>query len=80
MNWITVGIGILILWFGIFTAMLRQKSPEKFRQLEAMKEKFGDTPGKILHIFAYSMIPIIFGVFLLFAGLNGISLMQLVTG
>ncbi len=80
MNLITFGIGLVILWFGLFTAMLRQKSPEKLKTLDAMKQKLGDKPGQFVHILAYSIIPIIFGVFLLFSGLNGLSLIQLITG
>ncbi len=79
MDLITVGIGIVILWFGIFNAMLRRKSPEKLKTLGAMKQKLGDKPAQFLHILAYSIIPIVFGVLLLFSGLNGISLIQLIS-
>ena len=75
----TVGIGIVILWFGLFTAMLRQKSPEKLKMLDAMKQKLGDKPGQFLHILAYSIIPIVFGVYLLLSGLNGIPLIPVIT-
>jgi len=77
---ITVGIGIVILWFGIFNTMLRQRSPEKLKALVSMKQRFGDKPAQFLHLLAYSIIPIILGVLLLFSGLNGRSLIQLIAG
>jgi len=80
LNLITVVIGIVILWFGIFNGMLRQKSPEKLKSLVAMKQKLGEKPAQFIHVLAYSIIPIIFGVLLLFSGLNGMSLMQLISG
>ena len=79
MELITIGIGVVILWFGLFTSMLRQKSPEKLKTLEAMKQKLGDKPGQFLHILAYSIIPIVFGVYLLLSGLNGIPLIPVIT-
>ena len=80
MELITIGIGIVVLWFGLFTSMLRQKSPEKLKTLEPMKQKFGDKPGQFLHILAYSIIPIILGVYLLLSGLNGIAFIPVITG
>ncbi len=76
MNLVTIGIGLLIFLYGLYTMILRIKSPDKLGKLKAMKDKFGDNTGNILHIIAYTVLPIIFGTILIFAGLNGLSILE----
>lgn len=74
MNISTIVIGIAGLLFGIYTAYIRNAKPEKFGKLKAMQERYGAKHGTIVHIVFYSIVPIIFGGILIFAGFMGISL------
>jgi Ni/Fe-hydrogenase subunit HybB-like protein len=62
-------IGILCIGYGIYVAIVRVKSPEKLGKYEAMKAKFGDIAGKILHIIFYTIVPMGFGTILIIRGL-----------
>lgn len=70
---VTTLIGAAALCFGIFTIYLRIQDPSKFKKLEAMKNQFGESAGLAIHFVAYSLIPIIAGIFFLIAGLQGKS-------
>jgi len=70
-------VGFLALGFGILTAVIRKRSPEKFRKLQSMKERLGDTAGERLHFFGYSLVPILVGIIFLVASLFGISIFAL---
>ncbi len=66
-------LGVAALAFGGLTIYLRVKRPEKLWKLKAMIERWGEVPGKTIHIVAYSLLPIWVGLVLVFAGI-GISL------
>jgi hypothetical protein len=71
MNYTTLTIGLFALLFGICTLLLRVKSPGKFRKLNAMKEKYGDSIGVTIHTISYTVIPIIVGILFIVMGLKG---------
>ena len=64
-------LGIGALGFGLYTGYVRSTSPEKFGKLKAMKEQWGPTAGNLVHLIAYTLIPIVVGVVLLFRDLAG---------
>ncbi len=68
-NMVQVLIGILALGYGLYTAYVQIKSPEKFGKLESMKRVYGDRAGKIIHFLLYTLIPIGFGLYLIATGL-----------
>jgi hypothetical protein len=74
MNVITLSLGIILFGFGIFSIILRIKSPEKFGKLEAMKNKFGDEGGMLIHIIFYSVLPILAGIVFIVCGILGVSI------
>ena len=74
MNWITISIGILALGFGVYTIYARLKSPQRFTKLEAMKLKFGATGGTVIHVIAYTVVPILVGICFIIKGIQGFSL------
>jgi hypothetical protein len=74
MNIITLVLGIFCFGYGIFSIILRIKSPEKFGKLEAMKKKFGDKNGMLIHIILYSILPILAGIAFIVCGMLGISI------
>ena len=50
-----------MFFFGIYTLVIRIKSPDKFSKLDSIKEKLGDNMGYAMHTFLYSIVPIFFG-------------------
>ncbi|MEH6345489.1 MAG: hypothetical protein V7785_10425 [Bermanella sp.] len=76
MDVITLGLGVVIILYGIYTLVARIKSPEKFGKLVAMKEKFGNGVGTAIHTFAYTFMPVAFGSIVVAAGINGISIAE----
>jgi hypothetical protein len=74
MNIIAIVLGVFSIGYGVFSAIIRVKSPEKFGKLEAMKKKFGDKTGNVIHVVFYTFIPISAGIVFLVCGFLGISL------
>ena len=58
-------LGIAALGYGVYTAYVRATSPEKFGKLAAMKEQWGEGPGMIVHVVAYTVVPLILGIVLI---------------
>lgn len=73
MNPITMLIGGAVLLYGVYTFYLRATNPAKFGKLEAMKERFGETGGYAIHVIAYSIIPLVFGIVMIVTGYQGAS-------
>jgi hypothetical protein len=63
-----IGVGVLCIGYGIYTAVIRIKSPEKMGKYEAMKNRFGDTAGKIMHTIFYTVLPMLFGIVMILKG------------
>ena len=74
MNILTLSVGALIILYGIYTLVVRVKTPHKLSKLAAMQEKLGAAGGSILHIVAYTAVPVIVGAIVIIAGMNGVSL------
>jgi low temperature requirement protein LtrA len=75
MDLVTISTGAAISLYGVYTLVMRTKAPEKFGKLTAMKAKYGDSTGTAAHILAYTVLPIVAGIILSFAGLNGLSIL-----
>lgn len=56
-------------WFsvalGLFTFIYRMIHPAFFRKLAMMQKAFGNTAGYLLHFVAYTIVPLLVGVVLL---------------
>ncbi len=74
MNTTTVFIGGAAILFGLYTAFLRAKQPEKLGKLEAMKKQFGAAAGNFVHLIAYTIMPLIVGAVFIFSGFQGVAL------
>ena len=74
MNLVTVAIGVLAIAFGLYTAWARKANPGQFKKLEPMKKRWGDKTGVAIHVFAYTIIPLVFGAIVLFIGMSGGSI------
>jgi hypothetical protein len=73
MNPVTILIGVAALGYGIYTAYIRSANSTRFGKLEAMKKQWGESTGKNIHVVAYTVVPILFGIVMIVAGIGGIS-------
>jgi hypothetical protein len=64
-------LGIAALGYGLYTGYVRATSPEKFGKLAAMKKQWGDRAGMIVHVVAYTIIPLIVGIVLIASSMVG---------
>lgn len=74
MNPVTIGIGVVAIAFGVYTAWARAAKPAQFKKLEAMKKAWGDKAGGAVHFIAYTALPIVVGAVFVIMGLYGGSL------
>jgi len=79
MQYSTLALGTAIILFGFYTALMSIKSPDELIRLKYMKAKLGIKAGTIIHILAYVMVPIVFGFFIVRAGVDGITISQFIT-
>ena len=70
MNPVTVLIGAAAIGFGSYTAYVRTTNPAKFEKRAAMKKRWGEGAGKTVHVVAYTVLPIIFGIVMIVSGLS----------
>jgi len=75
MDVVSVALGVAAIAFGCYTIYVRARNPSRFGKLAAMQERFGDKPGTLIHVFAYSLVPIGFGIVSLALGFRGRSIL-----
>lgn len=74
MNLITIGLGAFAILFGVVMFFLRVSRLETFGEKESFFKRFGKKSAYTPYLFAYSIIPIIFGICLALAGYRGYAL------
>ena len=74
MDLLTIGLGASAVLFGIVMFFLRLSRLEKFGERESFFKRFGKKSSYTPYLIAYSIIPIILGIFLALAGYRGYSL------
>lgn len=79
MQYTTVALGAAIIVFGIYTAMTSIKTPDALIKLKYMRKKLGMKTGTTVHTVAYVVVPLIFGYFVLSAGIDGVTITKLIT-
>ncbi|MDR2431545.1 MAG: hypothetical protein LBD99_04760 [Candidatus Margulisbacteria bacterium] len=57
--------GLLFIIYGLFVGWWRALKPESLFKYAAMQKRWGRTRGRLLHTFTYTMLPVLFGLFLL---------------
>ena len=75
MDIVTVGLGIAALVYGLYTLYARRFNPKGFGKLDAMKKAWGPRAGFAVHFFAYTIMPIVIGVALIYSGIRGVSIL-----
>jgi len=71
MNLITVSVGFAAIAYGIYTARMRGVAPEKLAKLAIMKKAWGERTGMVVHVVAYTAMPVVLGLVLVLTGLRG---------
>lgn len=69
-DWIRLIVGILAIGFGAYSIFVRGRSTTS-PKLNAMKKYWGEEKGAQIHLFAYGMMPIVLGAFMLVKALKG---------
>ncbi len=80
MQYTTLALGAVVLLFAIYTTVMRFKSPQELIKLKYMRDEMGMKAGTIVHTVAYVLVPVIFSVFILKAGMNGVTIVEFITG
>jgi len=63
-------LGVAAIGYGIYTLFMRRTKPQGFGKLEAMRAQWGHGAGTAIHVIAYTALPLIAGVVLLYLGLQ----------
>ena len=55
-------LGVLAIGYGLYSYMQRKTAPEKIEKLQTMIERNGEKMAHSIHLFGYTILPIIAGV------------------
>ena len=58
-------LGVLAIVYGVYSYVQRKTAPEKIDKLQTMIARNGEKMGHSIHLFGYTIMPIIAGVLLL---------------
>ena len=64
-------LGALAIVYGLYCFIQRKTAPEKIEKLQLLIERNGEKMGHSIHMFGYTILPIIAGLLLLFAHFRG---------
>jgi len=64
-------IGVLAIAYGVYSFVQRKVAPEKIAKLQVMIERNGEKMGHSIHLFGYTILPIVAGLLLLYAYFKG---------
>jgi hypothetical protein len=60
-------LGVLAIAYGVYSYVQRKTAPEKIARLQTMIERNGEKMGNSIHLFGYTILPIVSGLMLLHA-------------
>ena len=60
-------VGVLAIVYGVYSFIQRKVAPENIEKLQTMIERNGEKMGHNIHLFGYTIMPIIAGLLLLYA-------------
>ena len=73
MNKTSLVIGVLLIAYGIGTVIARKWYPDSFWKLRPMQDNLGEKAGTRVHVFFYTVVPILMGILAIIAGVNGVA-------
>ncbi len=79
MNTTSVGIGVLVLLYGLIMLITRFTRPEQHLRLGFLQKVLGDRMGNLIHVLVYIVAPFALAYWLISHGLDGESLKQIFT-
>jgi len=60
-------LGVLAIVYGLYWFIQRKTAPEDIEKLQLLIERNGEKMGNNIHLFGYTILPIVAGLLLLFA-------------
>lgn len=60
-------IGVLAIVYGLYSFIQRKVAPQNIEKLQSMIERNGEKMANSIHLFGYTILPIVSGLLLLFA-------------
>ena len=60
-------LGVLAIVYGLYSFIQRKMAPEKIEKLQTMIERNGEKMAHTIHLFGYTILPLVAGVLLLSA-------------
>jgi hypothetical protein len=64
-------LGVLAIVYGLYSFIQRKIAPQKIEKLQSMIERNGEKMGHSIHLFGYTILPIVAGLLLLFTHFQG---------
>jgi hypothetical protein len=64
-------LGVLAILYGLYSFYQRKTAPEDIKKLQIMIERNGEKMGHSIHLFGYTILPIVAGLLLLHAHFRG---------
>ena len=64
-------LGLLAIAYGLYSYYQRKTAPEKIEKLQTMIERNGEKMAHQIHLFGYTIMPIVAGLLLLYAHFRG---------
>lgn len=64
-------LGVLAIAYGLYSFVQRKTAPEKIARLQTMIARNGEKMGNSIHLFGYTILPIVSGLMLLHAHYRG---------
>ena len=64
-------LGLLAIVYGLYSFIQRKTAPENIEKLQSMIERNGEKMGHSIHLFGYTILPIVAGLLLLYADYRG---------
>ena len=58
-------IGIIMIVYSVLVTVLRFFFPDKLSKYKIFKQKYGEKTGVVIHVIAYTLLPLILGLFFL---------------
>ncbi len=60
-------LGVLAIFYGLYCFIQRKTAPQKIEKLQTMIERNGEKMGHSIHLFGYTLLPIVAGLLMLLA-------------
>jgi len=60
-------IGVLAIVYGLYSFIQRKVAPQNIEKLQSMIERNGEKMANSIHLFGYTILPIVAGLLLLYA-------------